>query len=128
MRIVNVRFKRLGVDSFSVIDCLINIEVFFNDGANKQILKKMRIRGARDMVDELITDMVMMEKNINLNFDGEKIAGEVKVVIEEEQDVRKKLLIFFDEIVAKTQRIRNTKTSEGYLGLLGDVKRMEAVL
>lgn len=70
----------------------------------------------------------MMEKNINLKFDGERIAGEVKVMIEEEVEVREKLITFFDGITARAQRIRNMKTSNGYLGLLGEIRRMEAAL
>lgn len=128
MRLVNVRFNKIRVDYFSVIDYLVNIEIFFNDGADKQILKKIKIRSVQDMIDEVIADMILMEKNINLEFDGEKIAGEVKVVIDGEEEIRKKLAEFFEEITAKAQRIRSMKTSRGYLGLLSDIKRMEAML
>ncbi len=128
MQIVNVRFKKIKVDSLSVIDSLIDVEIFFNDGADKQILRRVDVKNPTDIVDKTITDIMLMEKNINLKFDGEKIAGEVKVVIEEEAEVRKKLMTFFDEITAGAQRIRNMKTSNGYLGLLGEIRRMEAAL
>jgi len=128
MRVVSVRFRMIKVDYFSAVDGTVSVEIFFNDGADKQVLKKMNIKSPHEMTEELVTDMKVMEKNINLQFDGEKIAGEVKVVMEGEAEVRKKLMHFFEEITARTQRIKNMKTSDGYLELIRDIKKMAAAL
>jgi hypothetical protein len=128
MKLVGVDLKKVKVDSFSVVNSSVVLELFFNDGFDKEIFRTAQVADAKKLAEDIIREIVRMEKNINVKFDGERVSGESRVVVRDEGEKVKGLAKFLEEINAKMQRVKTKRISDGYLDLLREIKNMEAVL
>ena len=127
MRVVNLKLLKIKVDGFSARDDSVLLEIHFDDGSAKQIFRHSTIDDPRLSADEVIRELIRMERNINVQFDGKVLAGTVKVVVEDEEDCRHKMTSFFSELKSRIFRVRNFKSADGYLDVIRDINKMKLV-
>ena len=127
LRTVRVDLLKVVVKSFSPIDNMAVLEIFYDDGKSRQITRTTKLGDANVLALQLIDNLIISEKNEELEFDGE-ILKDVDVVIENEQKAKLLLIDFFRTLHSKAQQIRNNKNSAGYLDLIRNLQRTELTL
>jgi hypothetical protein len=123
IRAVTVKLQKIGIASFSPTDRMLSLHITLHDGRQKHVTRSTPLKEPGLLALQLIEELVIMEKNQNLDFDGESLTGEVDVMIENRQMTEALLLDFFQTLYSKAQRIKNAASAEGYMDLLRDFQR-----
>lgn len=125
IKIIGVEFKKIKVSKFLPKEKTVELSVFFNDGEDKEILKRVNLENMDGLEEGIVEDIVAMEKNINKEFDGEMLLENcVKVVVNDRGSLAPKINDFLKNVSEGIDRIRACKTAEGYLDLVNKVNRM----
>ncbi len=127
VKIVRVNLLKVVVKSFSPIDNMAVLEIFFDSGKRKSITRTTRLGDANVLSIQLMDELALSEKNEGAEFDGESLR-DIDVIIENEQKARLKLVDFFRTLHSKAQQVRNSKNSEGYLDLIRNIQRTELII
>lgn len=128
MMLVEVDLLKLKVGSFSAKDDSVVLEVHFNDGENKQIFRTTKLEKPEDVVKDIYAELIRMEENINMRFDGATMVSNVNVLIKNREKNKKKMINFFKKIRIMIEKIKSMKVAEGYLDMISDINRMELEL
>ncbi|MBN2454818.1 hypothetical protein JXB11_04715 [Candidatus Woesearchaeota archaeon] len=118
IKVVHVSITRLGVSSFSLQDETITLEIGFNDGTQKQVYRTTRLEETDELASKILEDIVKMEENINMEFDGEQLTGTVHVIMERYDEVYNSLVNFLKDVHCKLCKIKNAKISDGYIDMV----------
>jgi len=127
LKTVRVDLLKVIVKSFSPMDNMVVLEIFYNDGKSRQITRTTKLGDANVLSLQLMDELIISKKNDEIEFDGESIR-DVEVVIENQQKTRLMLIDFFRTLQSKAQRIRHNKSSAGYLDLIRNLQRTELVI
>lgn len=125
VKLVTVGLNRVRASSFSQRDNQVVLELYFNDGNDKQIFRTTTISAPDATAEQVLRDIIRMEENINKEFEAGEFVGEARVMIKNYEEVRERLTKFFKSLAAKMGRARGAHTSEGYMDLVRDINRME---
>src|SRR3989344_1870846 len=124
---VIVMVKRLKVSSFSTSDNTVSISVLLNDSKDRELNWKSRISEPKLMSAKMLTELMALEEGECAEFDGETLTT-ATVVLYEKARTEAALADFFQTIYSKTRRIKNARSSDGFLNLVSDLQRTELVL
>ncbi len=127
VRTVHVNMLKVAVRRFSPIDNTVLLEIFFDAGKIKSITRTTRLGDANLLSMKLIDDLIRSEMSEEAEFDGESLRG-VDIVLENEQAARPKLIDFFRTLHSKAQKVRNSKSADGYIDLIRSIQGTELVL
>ena len=125
MREVRIRLLGLKVNSFSLPDNSVEVEITFDDGNLKQIYRTVRLENSKLAAESLLADMVKMERNINSDFDGETLITNANIYLEDLGENIKDVTGFFNNVHGKLLQIGHKKDAQGYIGLVNELHRME---
>ncbi len=129
MKIINVKIKKVSVNSFSARDYSVELAIDFNDGIDKQIMRHTVIDYPDMVAEHIFNDLKKMEKNINIKFDGESILDSyVNVVMQNEDEDKKKIAKFLSKVQEKISKIKNKRVVEGYINLVKEINLMKLEL
>jgi len=129
MKIINVKIKKIKVSSFSARDYSVELEIDFNDGADKQIMRHTVIDYPEMVAEHIFNDFKKMEKNINIKFDGESILDRyVNVVMQNEGEDKKTTVNFLTKVQEKISKIKSKRVVEGYINLIKEINLMRIEL
>ncbi len=120
---VSVRLQQVKVTNFSPTDNRLTLSISFEDGKNKEITKTTRLKEPSLLSLQLMEELIIMEKNVNMDFDGEVLTGDANVTIENRHTTEAMLVDFFQTLYSKAQKIKNARSSEGYMDMLRDFQR-----
>lgn len=124
MKIINIRFTKLRVGGFNAQNGSVSLEVGFNDGIEKQIVRTTIIDNPQALADSIINEIWRMEKRIHYEFDDNKVLqSQVNVVIEDEDDVSEKIAMFLADISKKVNVIMKSKLADGYMDKVKELNR-----
>jgi methionyl-tRNA synthetase len=124
-KIVGVEFKKIKVNKFLPKEKIVDFSIFFNDGTDKEIIKSVNLNNIEGVAENIIDDIVNMEKNINKEFDGEKLLeNSVNVVIKNKEGLLPKINDFLKKVSEGIDKVRERKIVDGYLDLVNKVNRM----
>ena len=116
IKIVQLFLTRISVNSFSLQDYSVVMQIEFNDGAGKEIFRNTNLLDkAQRIADAILSDIVTMEENIHLEFDGEELVGAVNVIFHHYEGIREGLAKFVEEVHTKVGKLKNAKQAEGYI-------------
>lgn len=125
MKKVLVKMKKLKVNKFSPKERTVEIDVVFNDGANKEITKKVAIDDPQRLAEDILLEIRNLEKSSNQRFDGESILDDmVTIVFEDEDKTLQRMTMFFSRVCDKIQEVRNSRDPSGYLNLINRVNSL----
>ncbi|PIN77410.1 hypothetical protein COV14_06120 [Candidatus Woesearchaeota archaeon CG10_big_fil_rev_8_21_14_0_10_33_12] len=129
MKIINVKIKKMKVSSFSARDYSVELAIDFNDGADKQIMRHTVIDYPEMVAEHIFNDLKKMEKNINIKFDGTSVLDSyVNVVMQNEDEDKKKVAKFLQNVSEKINKIKNKRVVEGYINLIKEINLMKVEL
>ena len=129
MKIINVKIKKVKVSSFSARDYSVELAIDFNDGADKQIMRHTVIDYPEMVAEHIFNDLKKMEKNINIKFDGTSVLDSyVNVVMQNEDEDKKKVAKFLQNVSEKINKIKNKRVVEGYINLIKEINLMKVEL
>ncbi len=123
-----VTVKKLRVTSFSAAENTVSISVVLNDGKDRELNWKSRIHEPRLMTARMLNELTAIEEGEYAEFDGETLTTNATMMFYEKARTEAALVDFFQTIYSKTKRIKNAKSSEGYLNMVSDLRRTELVL
>lgn len=125
IKIVSVEFKKIKVNKFLPKEKTVEFSIFFDDGNDKEIIKSVNLNNIKGIAENIVDDIVNMEKNINKEFDGEMLLeNSVNVVVKNEENLVPKINEFLKNVSGGIEHVRASQTAEGYLDLVSKVNRM----
>lgn len=125
MEIINVEFKKIRITDLSIRDGYVYLEIFFDDGKDKEITRKTRIDDPGKEVKNILKEITDMEGAINYEFDGERFMDSyVNVVFQDEKKVKQSLIRFLTDVKNKMEEIRTLKDATGFIDKINAVKLM----
>ena len=126
IKIVSVEFKIIKVNKFLPKEKRVEFSVFFNDGDNKEILRSIDLNSIGGVAENIINDIVDMEKNINKEFNGEiLLENSVNVIIKNKEGLLPKINDFLKKVSENIDKVRAHQSSDGYLNLVNNVNNMK---
>ncbi len=126
MRKIIVKLKKITVNKFSPKEKTVELDIHFNDGADKEITKKIGIDDPRKLSEDVIIEIRNLEKRANQKFDGESILDSiVNIVFDDEDKTLSKMSTFFSKLCDKIDSIRTTTDASGYIDLINKVNSMK---
>jgi len=126
MRKILVKFKKITVNKFSPKERSVELDIHFNDGADKEITKTISIDDPRKLAEAIIFDIRNLEKSMHQKFNGESILDStVNIVFEDEDKTLNKLTLFLSKIYEKVDAVRTTTEASGYIDLINKVNSMK---
>jgi len=129
MKIINVKIKKIKVNSFSARYYSVELSIDFNDGIDKQIMRHTLIDYPEMVAEHIFNDLKKMEKNINIKFNGESILDSyVNVVMQNQDEDKKKIANFLTKVQEKISKIKSKKVVEGYINLIKEINLMKVEL
>ncbi len=128
MMLVEVDLLKLKVNSFSVKDDSVVLEIHFDDGEKKQIFRTTKLDKPEEAVKDIYSELIRMEENINLRFDGSAMVSSVSVLIKGKEKNKKEMVNFFNKLNAMIKKVKSMKVAEGYLDMISDINRMKLEL
>ena len=129
MKIINVKIKKIKVNSFSARDYSVELSIDFNDGIDKQIMRHTLIDYPEMVAEHIFNDLKKMEKNINIKFNGESILDSyVNVVMQNQDEDKKKIANFLTKVQEKISKVKSKKVVEGYINLIKEINLMKVEL
>ncbi len=124
-RIVGIEFKKIKVNKFLPKEKKVEISIFFNDGEDKEITRSVDLSSIGGVAENIVGDIINMEKNINKEFDGVKLVEDsVKVVVKNNEGLLSKINDFLKKVFDGIEEVRACNSADGYLDLVGKVNRM----
>ena len=123
---VNVKLNGMKVSSFSPKEGTVLLEISFNDGTDKEIYRNTRISDPKQTAEEIIKEIIQLERNIKQEFDGKNVDGEaVTVNIAEEEENKKKIAQMLYTVESNIQALKNKKSADGYMEIVTEITRTE---
>lgn len=128
MKIVSLEIKKIGVGKFFPKEDKVELDIFFNDGSDKEIFKMVDISDAEGAAEDILTDLRKLEKNIHKinSHEGLIVDNYVNIVIENEDTLIKEVSGFIQKIKNKIEEIRQKNVAEGYLDMIRELKNLKA--
>lgn len=128
IQVVYVTLKKLNVTRFSAAEQTIGITILLNDGRNKELSWNSRIAEPKLMAAKLLSELIAREEGEHTEFDGETITNNPVVLLHGQASTEAAVVDFFQTLYSKAHRIKNATKSDGYLGMVADIRRTELVL
>ena len=126
MKIVSLEIKKIGIGKFFPKENKAELHIFFNDGADKEILKTVDVSDSEKSAENILADLRKMEKKIHKNDkEGSIIDNFVNIVVKDEDNLLKEISNFIQNISIKLNDINNKKEVEGYLDTIRELKNMK---
>jgi len=125
IKIISVEFKKIKVNKFLPKEKTVEFSIFFDDGNDKEIIKSVNLNNIKGIAENIVNDIINMEKNINKEFNGEMLLeNSVNVVVKNEENLVPKINEFLKTVSGGIEHVRASQTAEGYLDLVSKVNRM----
>ncbi|MBW2980368.1 hypothetical protein KY360_03050, partial [Candidatus Woesearchaeota archaeon] len=86
MRKVLIKFRKITVNKFSPKEKTVELNIHFNDGADKEITKKMGIDDPRKIAEDVVLEIRNLEKSVHQRFNGESILDSIVNIVFEDED------------------------------------------
>ena len=128
MVMVGVDLLKLRVNSFSVRDESVVLEVHFNDGEQKQIFRTTTLDTPDKVAEDIFSELIHMEENINMRFDGKTMVSDVDVLIKDRKKKKESMVEFFNNLRTMIKKVKSLKVADGYTNLISTINYMELKL
>ena len=126
MKIVSLEIKKIGIGKFFPKKNEVELQIFFNDGADKEIFKTVDVNDFEKSTEEIILEMRRIEKEIHKNDnEGTIIDNYINIVVKDEDVLIKEISKFIQKVGIKMEEITNKKEAEGYLDKIREFKSLK---
>ena len=126
MKIVSLEVKKVGIGKFFPKKNEAELQIAYNDGADKEILKTVDIADPEGSAESILTDLRKMTKEIHKNDkEGTIIDNFVNIVVKNEDELLKEISKFIQKVSIKIEEINSKKEAEGYLDMIRELKNLK---
>jgi hypothetical protein len=127
MKIVSLDIKKIGIGKFFPKEDKVELDIFFNDGSDKEIFKIVDTSDAESAAEDIFTDLRKLEKNIHKSNDNKELIVDscVNIVIKNEDNLIKEISEFIQKIKNKIDGIKQKNVAEGYLDMIRELKNLK---
>ncbi|MDP6265646.1 MAG: hypothetical protein QF584_02650, partial [Candidatus Woesearchaeota archaeon] len=100
MKIVSLDIKKIGIGKFFPKEDKVELDINFNDGVDKEILKVVDITDAESAAESILDDLRKLEKNIHKNNENKELIVDnfVNIVVKDEDNAIKEISQFIEKI------------------------------
>jgi len=125
MKPINVKFLSMKVSGFNAQQGSISMEINFNDGNNKQVVRKTIIDDARALSNSIVDEIIQMEQRIHYEVDSRELKTVVHVNIHNEYEIVDRMTNFLSSISHMIKNIMVAKLADGYMDKIKSLNRMK---
>jgi len=127
MKIVSLDIKKIGIGKFFPKEDKVELDINFNDGVDKEILKVVDITDAESAAESILEDLRKLEKNIHKNNENKELIVDnfVNIVVKDEDNTIKEISQFIEKIKNKIDEIKSKNIAEGYLDIIRELKNLK---
>ena len=127
MKIISLEIKKIRIGKFFPKEDKVELEVFFNDGNDKEIFKIVETSDSENAAESILADLRKMEKNIHKIDENKELIVEnyVNIVIKNEDYLIKEISEFIQKIKSKIDEIKQKNVAEGYLDIIRELKNLK---
>ncbi len=127
MKIVSLDIKKIGIGKFFPKEDKVELDINFNDGVDKEILKVVDITDAESAAESILEDLRKLEKNIHKNNENKELIVDnfVNIVVKDEDNTIKEISQFIEKIKNKIGEIKSKNIAEGYLDIIRELKNLK---
>lgn len=127
MKIVSLEIKKIGVGKFFPKRDEVELQIFFNDGSDKEIFKIVDAANAVSAAEGILIDLRKMEKNIHKNSENKEniVDNYINIVIKDEDQLVDEIAGFILDVKKKIDEIKQKDVAEGYLDIIRELKNLE---
>lgn len=126
MKIISLEIKKVRIGKFFPKENKVELDIFFNDGNDKEIFKTVDASDAEGAAETILADLRKMEKSIHKNSNARESIVEsfVNIVVKNENEVIKEIARFIQKVEARMEEIKSKNVAEGYLDLIRKLKSL----
>ena len=127
MKIISLEIKKIRIGKFFPKEDKVELEVFFNDGNDKEIFKIVETSDSENAAEGILADLRKMEKNIHKSDENKELIVEnyVNIVIKNEDYLINEISGFIQKIKNKIDEIKQKDVAEGYLDIIRELKNLK---
>jgi len=127
MKIISLEIKKIRIGNFFPKEDKVELEIFFNDGNDKEIFKIVEISDSENAAEGILADLRKMEKNIHKSDENRELIVEnyVNIVIKNEDYLINEISGFIQKIKNKIDEIKQKDVAEGYLDIIRELKNLK---
>lgn len=127
MEIISLEIKKIGIGKFFPKEDKVELDIFFNDGSDKEIFKIVDTTNAEDAAEGILMDLRKLEKNIHKNTNDKELIVDnfVNIVIKNEEGVIKEISEFIQKVKTKIDEIKQKNVADGYLDIIRELKNLK---
>jgi len=127
MKIISLEIKKVIIGKFFPRESKVELDIFFNDGSEKEIFKIVDVSDAEGSAENILADLRKMEKNIHQGSkNGESIVENfVNIVVKNEDKAIKEIARFIQKVEARMEEIKSKNVAEGYLERIRQLKSLK---
>src|SRR3989338_2979736 len=127
MKIISLEIKKVSIGKFFPRESKVELDIFFNDGSDKEILKIVDVSDAEGSAESILADLRKMEKNIHKNSEARSSIVEnfINIVAKNENETIKEIARFIQKVGARMEEIKSKNVAEGYLDRIRQLKSLK---
>jgi len=127
MKIINVEIKKIRIGKFFPKEDKVELNINFNDGADKDVFKIIDISNPENAADNILIGIRKMEKSIHKNGDNKEsiVDNFVNIIITDEDSVLKEITNFIQKAKNRIDEIKSKNVAEGYLDMVRELKNLK---
>ena len=127
MKIISLEIKKIEIGKFFPKEDKVELDIFFDDGSDKEIFKIVDASDAVSAAEDILMDLRKLEKNIHKNNENKELIVEnyVNIIIKDEDNLVKEISGFIQKVKNKIDEIKQKDVAEGYLDIIRDLKNLK---
>ena len=127
MKIISLEIKKMSIGKFFPRESKVELDIFFNDGSDKEIFQIVDSSDAEGSAEAVLADLRKMEKNIHRSSQNEEpiVENFVNIVVKNEGKAIKEIAKFIQKIEARMEEIKSKNAAEGYLERIRQLKSLK---
>ena len=126
MKIVSLEVKKVEIGKFFPKKNEAELQIAYNDGADKEILKTIDMADPESSAESILTDLRKMTKEVHKDDkEGTIIDNFVNIVVKNEDELLKEISKFIQKVSIKIEEINSKKEAEGYLDMIRELKNLK---
>ena len=127
MKIISLEIKKIRIGKFFPKEDKVELDVFFNDGNDKEIFKVVDISDPEGAAESILAYLRKMEKAIHKNSEVKELIVDnfLNIIIKDEDRLLKEISEFVQRTENKINEIKGKNVAEGYLDIVRELKNLK---
>ena len=127
MKIISLEIKKIEIGKFFPKEDKLELDIFFNDGTDKEIFEVVYMSDAESAAESILADLRKMEKDIHKNSENREniVENFMNIVVKDEDNAIKEISKFIQKAKGKIDEIKKKTVAEGYLDMIRELKNLK---